>query len=156
MNPLRWFYGGQQSTFRTKCFNINESRLAGSNFSEFYWVFFGVFIYHHPYDRGEGFQSHIFIQHSIIRYSGSANLQSGSVLLTELLRLGIHILCRGGDRFSELEGPKFFLLFLPPLRPYPAEVPGFTRISWVVLVEVGGPDPWTPWPAPPLILWLMS
>jgi hypothetical protein len=44
-------------------------------------------------------------------------------LFTELLRLGIHIPCRGGARFSGLEGPKFFLLPLPPLRLYPRRSP---------------------------------
>jgi hypothetical protein len=66
--------------------------------------------------------------------------QALSYLFNELLRLGIHILCRGGARFSGLEGPKFFLLSpssLKALPPPPPEVPGFTRISWIVLVKVG-------------------
>jgi hypothetical protein len=55
------------------------------------------------------------------------------------------ILTRGARRqVFRTGGSKIFPSFPPPLRPNPAEVPGFARISWVVLVEAGGPDPWTP------------
>jgi hypothetical protein len=42
-------------------------------------------------------------------------------------------------------GSKFFLLPPPSLKVLPvAEIPGFARISCVVLVEAGGSDPLTP------------
>jgi hypothetical protein len=51
----------------------------------------------------------------------------------------------GGARFSELGllGVKNFSFFpLPPIRLYPVGVPGFARISYVVLIEAGVPlDP---------------
>jgi hypothetical protein len=65
-------------------------------------------------------------------------------LFTELLRLGIHILCRGGARFSGLEGPKFFLLSpsslkaLPP--PKSPDLHEYRGSSWSRL----GQDSWTP------------
>jgi hypothetical protein len=72
------------------------------------------------------------------------------------LRLGIHILYRGGARFSGLEDPKFFLLSPSSLRgSTSAEVPEITRISLIVLVEVGSGF-LNPWPALPVILWLIS
>jgi hypothetical protein len=40
-------------------------------------------------------------------------------LFTELLRLGIYNLCRGGARFSGLEGPTVFLLSLSSLKALP-------------------------------------
>jgi hypothetical protein len=39
--------------------------------------------------------------------------------------------------FQDWRVKNFSFFPLPPLRLYPAEVPGFTRISWVVLIEVG-------------------
>jgi hypothetical protein len=54
---------------------------------------------------------------------------------------------RSGASFSGL-GSKIFLPSPFSLRPYPIEVAGFEQILWVVLVEAGSPDPWTPWQAP--------
>jgi hypothetical protein len=45
--------------------------------------------------------------------------QAQFYLFTELLRLGIHILCMGGTRVSGLESPKFFLLSPSSIKALP-------------------------------------
>jgi hypothetical protein len=59
-------------------------------------------------------------------------------LFTELLRLGIHILRRGGARFSGLEGPTFFFLspssikaLPPPKSPDLHSIVGRPGRGWV-------------------------
>jgi hypothetical protein len=48
-----------------------------------------------------------------------------------------YIFCAGAAPGFQDWRVQNFSFFLLPSRLYPAEVPGFTRISWIVLVEVG-------------------